>query len=266
MAKSRGREKSAEGTSAFDPHFGEIWGGRWPLLRAALLAEPRKVHLQNPFSEKLQGYSLDAASLAPVRHLESQPGDKIADFCASPGGKLIASIFSLQGEASWVCNDLSPNRVARLKAVLHDCVPASILSRVRVFKGDASRWAAHFKNSFDRILVDAPCSGERHLLQSPRELARWSAKGSKRLSVRQNALLCAAIDCLRSGGRVVYSTCSISDLENDGTIDRLLKSRPGAFEILHVEEPESEATRHGRILLPDRAGCGPIYFCALRKF
>jgi 16S rRNA C967 or C1407 C5-methylase (RsmB/RsmF family) len=70
---------------------------------------------------------------------------------------------------------------------------------------------------------------------------------------------------LRPGGRVVYSTCSISPLENDGVIDKLLKSRTGLFAVVPVREEQGEATRHGWILLPDVCGCGPIYFAVLQK-
>ncbi len=259
-------QKNRDGENDFNEYFGALYGERWETLKQSLRVEGPKENLHNPFSSGLQGYALDPASLVPVRHLRAEAGQSIADFCASPGGKLIASIFALKGEAYWFSNDLSSARVARLKAVLHDCVPSAVLSRIKVFHGDASRWAFKFRESFDRILVDAPCSGERHLLNSPKELGRWSLTGSKRLAVRQNALLCAAIDCVKPGGRVVYSTCSISDVENDGVIERLLKSRMDQFEIIPVlGETSGEATRHGWILLPDRAGCGPIYFSVLRK-
>lgn len=260
MKKSR-----ISGAEAFEQHFGELYGERWPALKAALLVEPRRAHLQNPFSKELQGYTLDEASLAPVRHLNIRPGDQVADFCSSPGGKLVASIFAIQGQGHWIANDLSPARVARLKAVLHDCLPPEIMSRVRVLNHDASRWGSRFKDVFDRILVDAPCSGERHLLESPKELDRWSLTGSKRLAVRQNALLCSALDCLKPGGRLVYSTCSISGLENDGVLDRLHKSRGGRFQVEKVEAEQGEPTRHGWILLPDRTGCGPIYFSVITR-
>lgn len=257
------KKARVSGAEAFDRYFGELYGERWPALKAALVAKPRRVHLTNPFSMDLEGYALDEASLAPVRHLNVRPGDRVADFCASPGGKLIASIFAVHGEAHWIANDFSAARVARLKAVLHDCLPPAVLARVRVFHGDASRWGGRFKETFDRILVDAPCSGERHLLERPKEIERWTLTGSKRLAVRQNALLCAALDALRPGGRLVYSTCSISEIENDGVVDRLHKSRGGRFVVENGQDEIGEPTRHGRIILPDRSGCGPIYFSIL---
>ncbi len=243
----------------FDDHFQQIYGERWPELRAALMSEDRaKVLLENPFVG-FQDYSLDEASLFPARCMEVEPGDLVADFCSAPGGKLLAMIFAVLGRARFLACDLSPTRVARLKAILHDCLPPEVMACVDVRKGDASRFGQRMAGEFDRVLVDAPCSGERHLLSSPQELARWSAKGSKRLAIRQHALLCSALDSVRSGGRVVYSTCSISPLENDGVIERLHESREGKFKVMPLSHTLGEATKHGWIILPDRDGCGPIY-------
>lgn len=247
----------------FAQYFLEVYGTRWVDLRQALLNEPRKTVLRNPFG--LQDYSLDEASLLPVRNLELVADLSSADFCASPGGKLIAAIFAVGGHGRWMCSDLSPARVKRLKAVLHDCLPPEILRNVEVVQTDASRWGLRRPEEFDRVLLDAPCSGERHLLESPKELARWSLNGSKRLAVRQHALLCSAFDSVRVGGRVVYSTCSISPLENDGVIEKLMKSRRGKFSVKTPRSDLGEATEHGWIILPDRAGCGPIYCAVLER-
>lgn len=103
------------------------------------------------------------------------------------------------------------------------------------------------------------------MLESAKELARWSLKGSKRLMIRQHALLCSGLDSLKPGGRLVYSTCSISPVENDGVIEKLHKSRAGLFRVVPVQESMGEATRFGWIALPDVCGCGPIYFSVLEK-
>lgn len=249
----------------FEKYFAGIYGERWASLKQALLDDISKETLHNPFGPPFQDYSLDAASLLPPKWMQVARGESVADFCASPGGKSLAMIFSVGGEADFACNDLSPARAARLKAVFHDCLPPAVLARVKVSVGDAGRWGLNRKNKYDRILVDAPCSGERHLLNSPQELARWSLKGAKRLVIRQNALLCSALDCLKSGGRLVYSTCSINPIENDGVIERLGKSRESQFQILKIEEQMGEATAHGWIALPDKAKAGPIYFSVLQK-
>lgn len=253
----------------FEEYFKQVYGERWEALGRALRAEPaEKMLLQNPFG--LQDYQLDSASLAPAEALDIQAGCTVADFCSAPGGKIVAAIFTAAKSARlegvrFMVNDLSPARVARLKAVLHDCIPPEILSRIEVLRGDASRWGMKFKNRFDRVLIDAPCSGERHQLKSPQEADRWSLKSSKRLAIRQHALLCAGLDSATSGGRIVYSTCSISPLENDGVIERLHESREGLFRVAALPETAGEATRYGRIILPDVGGAGPIYTAVVEK-
>jgi 16S rRNA C967 or C1407 C5-methylase (RsmB/RsmF family) len=121
--------------------------------------------------------------------------------------------------------------------------------------------------AFDRVLVDAPCSGERHLLANKSELEVWSPARSKNLAVRQYALLASALAVVKRGGRVVYSTCSISPLENDGVVAKLLKKRPGEVRILKPEglSDKTEPTEHGAIVLPDRDGRGPIYFSVIER-
>lgn len=255
----------------FDQFFKDIYGERWTELRAALEREPEKVQLKNPFGGALSDYSLDKASLCPARRLDVKPGDVVADFCSAPGGKLLAMIFELGSQAlsnRFLAMDLSPDRVARLKAVLYDCLPPEILGRIEVRKGDASRVGLHRKESFDKILLDAPCSAERHLLKSADGLARWSVKGMKRLAIRQHALLCSALDSVKPGGRVVYSTCSLSPLENDGVINRLFESREGQFQVVTQSlspYPGAETTEYGEILLPDRGQGGPIYCAVIEK-
>lgn len=248
----------------FDDHFKQIYGERWAGLRASLEREVRgKVLLENPFA--LQDYSLDEASLFPARCMEVAEGDLVGDFCSAPGGKLLSMIFSVRGKARFVACDLSPARVSRLKAILHDCVPPELLSNIEVRKADSALWGKRRPGEFDRVLVDAPCSGEAHLLASPKELERWSAKGSKRLAIRQHSLLCSALDSVRMGGRVVYSTCSISPIENDGVIERLHESREGQFKVEKINHNKGEPTSHGWIILPDKDGCGPIYTSVLER-
>jgi 16S rRNA C967 or C1407 C5-methylase (RsmB/RsmF family) len=245
---------------SFEEYFSEIYGARWDRLYAALKAEPPpKVLLENPFA--LENYQMDRASLAPAEALLIEPGNFVADYCSAPGGKLVAAVFIAAKGAGLSgvrikANDLSPARVARLKAVLHDCIPPELLKQIEVSRGDASRWGQRVPQTFDRVLIDAPCSGERYS-------ETWSLKSSKRLAIRQHSLLCSGLDALKCGGRVVYSTCSISPLENDGVIERLHESREGLFQV--EEASGAEATRFGRITLPDVDGSGPIYTAVLRK-
>jgi 16S rRNA C967 or C1407 C5-methylase (RsmB/RsmF family) len=249
---------------AFEAYFETTFGARWQsALRPALCAPAEKVPLENPFGES--SYLIDLASLEPVLALDLHPGMEYLDTCAAPGGKALAAIYAVRGELSARLNDSSRDRLQRLKAVLYDYCPAEIVEKMRITCSDGARIGGREPETFDRVLADVPCSAERHHLQSGKKM-EWSQGTSKGLSVRQHAILCSALDACKPGGRVVYSTCSLSPLENDGVIEKLLKSRKGQFEVLRNVRELGEATTHGKIILPDRyPGFGPIYYSVLQK-
>ena len=254
----------------------ESWGGtRW---RAGVAGQPNG---DGPFDR----YAMDLASVYPALALGVRPGDDVLDLCAAPGGKTLLLLerwcaavapfdpFSpaegaapAPGPARFVANEMSERRRYRLRAVLRDYVPDDVRRRVEVTGRDGSTWGLREPEGYDRILVDAPCSGERHLLADEGELAAWSPARSKNLAVRQHALLASALQALRPGGRCVYSTCSISPEENDRVIAKLLKKRSAIACVRHAPSwPLGEATEHGHLLLPDRDGCGPIYFATIER-
>lgn len=266
--------RAAEG---FEAHHSERFGPRWPILKAALLEEGKKFQLENPFwqegSSLERFYHLDPASVRAADALPLVEGGRHLDLCAAPGGKALTAIFRAPTGMSFILNDSSRDRVKRLKAVLHDFLPPEKLSQVRVTNHVGERWGLHEQEAYDSVLVDAPCSGERHLLKTPAELKIWSPNRSKGLAQRQFALLCSALETVKVGGHILYSTCSIESLENDLVIRRLLERRAGRVEV--VKEPEifkrdlvelaPEKTDYGAILLPDRSAGGPIYYCLLKR-
>lgn len=294
-----------KGPEGFESHYRAVYGERWPGLRDALLGPVRQIARLNAFADRRQidaraegfaratfagaecvlldaegkrlepkldpvsglfdCYIMDPASIFAAAAVEPQAGDEILDLCAAPGGKSLVLAERLGETGVLVANEMSDRRRARLRAVLEDYLPKERLSRVRVTGHDGARWCLHETNAFDRILVDAPCSGERHILTSPEELKLWSPARSKNLFVRQYALLVSALQVVRPGGRIVYSTCSISPLENDDVISRLLKKRGGEARVLETRLEIGEATQHGWALWPDRTGFGPIYFVSLEK-
>jgi 16S rRNA C967 or C1407 C5-methylase (RsmB/RsmF family) len=168
--------------------------------------------------------------------------------------------------ASPTANDVSGQRRERLRRVLSEHLPLDILARVTVTGYDASAWLLHEREGFDRILLDAPCSSERHLLSSEKHLSTWTPSRSRHLAVRQFALLASAIEVVKVGGIVVYSTCSISPLENDEVVRKLLRKRPGRIEVVRQAGTAGEETEFGKYFLPDRSGGkGPIYYTVLRR-
>ena len=259
-----GRKKNRiPGAKQFDLFYGDIYGDRWNGLKSALLQDVKHMKLQ--IDPEKSTYYLDRASWIAAGVLPVEPGMRILDMCAAPGGKSLILASALRGTGILNCNELSPNRRNRLKTVLQDHLPDEWLDSIRVTGFDGSKWCLFEKEVFDAVLLDAPCSSERHLLHSPEHLKKWSPSRSKNLAVRQYSLAVSALDTLKPGAFLLYSTCSLSPLENDGIIRKMLKKRKGLFEVVPPDIPEGENTDFGKLILPDKDGWGPLYFCLLRK-
>jgi 16S rRNA (cytosine1407-C5)-methyltransferase len=248
--------------AAFEDFYRGIYGGRWVELRESLLAPVRAV----PYDEGLvRPYMLDYASVLAARSL--RPAGEILDACAAPGGKALVIAGRMAG-GKLLANELSAERRRRLRAVLDEHLGPEKRALARVSGFDAAAAGARRGEwgRFDGILLDAPCSGERHVLGDPPSLARWTAARPRFLAGRQWSLLSAAFLLLKPGGVLVYATCSINPGENDGVIRRLLDKYGAAVVSDPPDFAEGEACRYGRIILPDRAGgMGPLYVARFRK-
>lgn len=260
MAKHKGKQ---QGGDAFESYYAQIYQGRWIALKEALLVDRKPV----AFSDALkQTYYLDEASIIAAKLLGVQEGDCVLDMCAAPGGKSLVLASSLKTSGTLVANDRSATRRGRLKLVLKDHLCDDVYSRITVTGHDATRWSLYEQNAYNRILLDAPCSSERHVLSDPKALAVWTAARPKHLAIQQFAMLASALEAAKVGGCILYSTCSINPMENEMVIDKLFDKRDGRFVIEAVADPFSESRRHGSIILPDTAsGRGPLYFCLIRR-
>lgn len=249
----------------FFDYYENLFGERWPSLLEALKGEGCATELR--FGEGLEPYYLDEASVFAAKALDVHPGMDVLDMCAAPGGKTLVIASMLEGNGSLQSNDRSPDRRLRLQRVLENSLPEAWRSIVKVTGYDGMKFGLHRRESFDRILLDAPCSSDRHVLASPTHLAEWSSKRVKRLSVEQGALLASAVDALRPGGTLVYGTCALSPLENDKVVEKILKKRPSMrSETIENLLPGADRTEFGVHILPDRSeGRGPIYCAKLVK-
>jgi len=255
--------KEREGGKLFELHYQDIYAERWPTLRQALLAERNPV----PFDEHLKAtYYLDEASITAARLLSVQKGDHVLDMCAAPGGKTLVLASALQGSGHLVANDRSATRRGRLKHVLENHLPEAWMAHVEVTGHDASKWGLYEQEMYDRVLLDAPCSSERHVLSDAKALKMWRPSRPKALAIQQFAMLAAALEAVKVGGLILYSTCSIEPGENEGVIEKLFVKRAGRFAIEQIAVSDAEQKSHGAIILPDRAnGKGPLYVCLIRR-
>lgn len=285
---------------SFDEYYHKIFGDRWPALKEALQSETQQIARLNGFSSEdlkekfknkdffkyfpasfwargevpgrtqddlLEFYVMDPASALVAQALEVQPGDDVLDMCAAPGGKTLILLEALQGKGQLIANDLSPDRRERLKKVMTQYVPRDKRDHFWIKGQDGVQFGLKNPESYDRILLDAPCSGEKHLLENEEAFKDWSPRRSENLAVRQYSLLASAFLALRPGGRIVYSTCTISDQENDGVVGKLLKKKKQKIKLVQMQSPieDAETTQFGTIFLPDRTGFGPLYFAVLEK-
>lgn len=249
----------------FFDYYENLFGERWPALLEALKGEGRATELR--FSQALDPYYLDEASVFAAKTLDACPGMDVLDMCAAPGGKTLVIASMLKGEGSLQSNDRSPDRRMRLQRVIDSSLPEEWRRIICVSGYDGVKFGLHKKESYDRILLDAPCSSDRHVLASPTHLAEWSSKRVKRLSVEQGALLASAVDALRPGGVIVYGTCALSPLENDKVVEKILKKRPSMqVELIEDLIPGADRTEYGVHILPDHSeGRGPIYCAKMVK-
>jgi 16S rRNA C967 or C1407 C5-methylase (RsmB/RsmF family) len=136
---------------------------------------------------------------------------------------------------------------------------------LKVSSYDAQQWGLHEKNAYDKILLDAPCSSERHVLMDEKELKNWSIKRPERLAIEQFSMLCSALEAVKPKGLIVYSTCSLHPLENDGIIKKLYEKRTDLFTLIRKEFPFGEPTEFGWRVLPDTHEWGPFYLSIIQK-
>jgi 16S rRNA C967 or C1407 C5-methylase (RsmB/RsmF family) len=250
---------------AFEDYYENLFGGRWPLLRESLLLPAASV----PYSEGLvKPYKLDRASVLAALSLTLPASGIILDACAAPGGKSLVLASRISSDVNLLCNELSAERRRRLKNTLSEHLDGEKLSRVSVSGLDAASLGGRKSewNRFEAILLDAPCSSERHVIQSPKALAEWTEARPRFLSRRQWSLLSAAFLLLKPGGSLVYATCALSPEENDGPVSRLMEKYAAAVELDEPDFAEGEKTKYGRLILPDVSNSmGPMYVASFRK-
>ena len=188
---------------------------------------------KHPYHEAGAYYIQEPSAMAPVTLLEPQPGERILDLCAAPGGKSTPIAAAMNGEGLLISNEIHS---ARAK-ILSENIERMGIRNACVTNETPQHLAQVFPEYFDRILVDAPCSGEGMFRKNEAACEEWSSENVVLCGERQDEILDCAAQMLRPGGRLVYSTCTFSPIENEGSISRFLGKHP-EFEIVPIAKEE----------------------------
>lgn len=178
-----------------------------------------KINGQDPAWVSGAVYSQEPTAMFPALFLKACPGQKILDLCAAPGGKSTAISEQLKGEGLLVANEISHSRAKVLRENLERWGTTNSL----IVSEKPEKLAQCFPHYFDKILVDAPCSGEGMFRKNPQAIDYWSQNYVLLCQKRQKEILNAAVKMLKPEGEIVYSTCTYSPEENEQIVSWLTK-------------------------------------------
>ena len=167
-------------------------------------------------------YLQEASAMAPVALLDPQPGETVCDLCAAPGGKTTQIAGRMLGEGFLLCNEINPKRAKILSRNIERMAVANAL----VTNEHPENLSKRFPAFFDRVLVDAPCSGEGMFRKEEAAVTDWSQETVEMCARRQAEILHSAARMVRPGGRLVYSTCTFAPEEDEEAVAAFLDSHP----------------------------------------
>lgn len=173
-------------------------------------------------------YLQEPSAMTPANRLPVEPGDRVLDLCAAPGGKATELGAKTKGQGILYANDISRTRC---RALLKNLELMGI-GNLFVTNETPENLAERFPEYFDKILIDAPCSGEGMFRREPSMVGHWEKQGPEFYHKLQKNIVTNAAAMLKEGGMMLYSTCTFSELENEGTIQYLLEQVPE----MHVVE------------------------------
>lgn len=186
---------------------------------------------KHEFHEAGLYYIQEPSAMSVVEYLEVKPGEQVLDLCAAPGGKTTQIAGFMAGEGLLVCNEIHPQRAK----ILSENIERMGVKNALVTNETPQRLSAMFPGFFDKILVDAPCSGEGMFRKNEEALEEWSADNVQMCADRQDEILEEVAKMLRPGGRICYSTCTFAPAENEDCMSRFITSHP-EFHLVEVEK------------------------------
>ncbi len=186
---------------------------------------------KHPYHAEGLFYFQEPSAMAAVPVLGIKEGDRVLDLCAAPGGKSTQAAAELNGTGLLVANEIIPKRAK----ILSENIERMGIKNAVVTNESPERLAEKFPEIFDKIILDAPCSGEGMFRKEPQAALDWSIEHSLACSIRQKKIADSAVKMLKRGGRMVYSTCTFSYLENEGVAEYITSTYP-EMRLLKIEE------------------------------
>ena len=176
----------------------------------------------HPFHEAGVYYLQEASAMSAVALLDPQPGERVCDLCAAPGGKTTQIAGRMLGAGFLLCNEINPKRAKVLGRNIERMGVANAL----VTNEHPQNLAEKYAGFFDRVLIDAPCSGEGMFRKEEAAVTDWSQETVEMCARRQAEILHSGAQLLKPGGRLVYSTCTFAPEENEQSIENFLADHP----------------------------------------
>ena len=215
----------------------------------------------HPYHEAGVYYLQEASAMSAVALLDPQPGERICDLCAAPGGKTTQIAGRMGGEGFLLCNEINPKR----SKILSRNIERMGVGNALVTNEHPQRLAERLPGYFHRVLIDAPCSGEGMFRKEEAAVTDWSEETVEMCARRQREILRSGAAMLRPGGRLVYSTCTFAPEENEQTIAAFLEGHP-EFTLEAVQAPWFTQVGVGQFRLWPHKLLGEGHFAAvLRK-
>ena len=167
-------------------------------------------------------YLQEASAMSPVALLDPRPGERVCDLCAAPGGKTTQIAGRMLGEGFLLCNEINPKR----SKILGRNIERMAVANALVTNEHPATLAERFRNGFDKVLIDAPCSGEGMFRKEEAAVTDWSVETVEMCARRQAEILHSGAQMVRPGGRLVYSTCTFAPEEDELAVAAFLESHP----------------------------------------
>ena len=214
----------------------------------------------HPYHEAGVYYLQEASAMSAVALLDPEPGERVCDLCAAPGGKTTQIAGRMAGEGFLLCNEINPKRAKILSRNIERLGVANAL----VTNEHPERLAQKYAGFFDRVLIDAPCSGEGMFRKEEAAVTDWSQDTVEMCARRQAEILHSGARLVRPGGRLVYSTCTFAPEENELTIEAFLKAHP-EYTLEAVDAPWFTPAGEGQFRLWPHKLLGEGHFAAVLR-